>query len=82
MTARLIGINQLAAPAEQRHHDLRRSSIDPEREEQPARGPGPAPIHLPRHDIIIGGCSTEEEEASLGFLGQEQKAREGEEKLS
>lgn len=38
-------------------------------------------IHLPQHNIIIPN-STTEEEASLGFLGQEQKTREGEKKLN
>ena len=32
VTARLIGINQLAAPVEQRRRDLKRTGIDPQRE--------------------------------------------------
>lgn len=32
VTARLIGINQLAAPVEWRHRDLKRNGIDPKRE--------------------------------------------------
>lgn len=48
-----------------------------------APGPALVPIHLPQHNIIIPNSTTEEEEgASLGFLGQEQKAREGEKKLN
>lgn len=84
MTARLIGINQLAAPVEWRRRDLKRNGIDPKREVYTAPGPALVPIHLPQHNIIIPNSTTEEEEegASLGFLGQEQKAREVEKKLN
>lgn len=82
MTARLIGINQLAAPVEWRRRDLKRNGIDPKREVYTALG-SLVPIHLPQHNIIIPSSTTEEEEgASLGFLGQEQKAREEEKKLN
>lgn len=43
-----------------------------------APGPVLVSIHLPQHNIIIPNFTTEEDRASLGFLGQEQKAREGE----
>ncbi len=82
MTACLIGINQLAAPVEWRRRDLKRNGIDPKREVCTAAGPPLVPIHLPQHNIIIPNSTTEEEGASLGFLGQEQKAREGEKKLN
>lgn len=84
VTARLIGINQLAAPVEWRRRDLKRNGIDPKREVYTAPGPALVPIHLPQHNIIIPNSTTEEEEegASLGFLGQEQKAREVEKKLN
>lgn len=83
MTARLIGINQLASPVEWRRHDLKRNGIDPKREVYTAPGPALVPIHLPQHNIIIPNSTTEEEEgASLAFLGQEQKARVGEKKLN
>lgn len=76
VTARLIGINQLAAPVEWRRRDLKRNGIDPQREVYTAPGPVLVTIHLPQHNIIIPNSSSEEEGASLGFLGQEQKARE------
>lgn len=82
VTARLIGINQLAAPVEWRRRHLKRNGIDPKREVYTAPGPALVPIHLPQHNIIIPNSTTEEEGASLGFLGQEQKAREGEKKLN
>ena len=78
VTARLIGINQLAAPVEWQRRDLKRNGIDPKREVYTAPGPALVPIHLPQHNIIIPNSTTEEEGTSLGFLGQEQKAREGE----
>lgn len=82
VTARLIGINQLAAPVEWRRRDLKRNGIDPKREVYTAPG-SLVPIHLPQHNIIIPSSTTEEEEgASLGFLGQEQKAREEEKILN
>ncbi len=82
VTACLIGINQLAAPVEWRRRDLKRNSIDPQREVYTAAGLALVPIHLPQHNIIIPNSTTEEEGASLGFLGQEQKAREREKKLN
>lgn len=39
VTARLIGINQLAAPVEWRRRDLKRNGIDPKREVYTAPGP-------------------------------------------
>lgn len=81
MTARLIGINPLAAPVEWRRRDLRRNGIDPKREVYTAPGSALVPIHLPQHNIIIPSSTTEEEEgASLGFLGQEQKKPESDER--
>lgn len=82
VTARLIGINQLAAPIEWRRRDLRRNGIDPKRAVSSAPGSPRVPIHLPQQNIMIPCSTTEEEQgASLGFLGQEQKAEEGEKKL-
>ncbi|CAB1448814.1 unnamed protein product [Pleuronectes platessa] len=47
-----------------------------------APGPPLVPIHLPQHNIIIPNSTTEEEGASLGELGQEQKAGDGGKKLN